>query len=883
MSETTSLGDLAGQTLAGDRYQITAKLGQGGMGYVYQAHDRNLKTDVVIKVPRQSLLQEDPDFARRFALEVRSLVQLMHPHIVRVIDVGTREDVPFLVLQYLPGGSLADQRPCDEHGHPVPGNLADLRGYLPDVAEALDFMHSQGYLHRDVKPGNILFDAHGNVYLSDFGLAKALQSPRESQRMTSLTGTGQVLGTPPYMAPELILGKPYDGRVDQYALAVMAYELLAGRLPFDGPSASAFLVQHTTETPRPLHELRPELDRAASDAVQKALAKKPEVRFPNCRTFVRALLGKAGDAAETLPRPVRKPAPKDAGTTAKVGMTACPDCGGTFALPTGLEPGTRLRCPKCRSVFASPAPKPAGKKPPAGLPTVETQPGTKGKAVTQPIRPGLPPSGSWPEFPDSTREQEFEDAEAPMPPRRPAPETARRTSPEQSRRTAREEHPRTVRVEHPRTALEQPPRQGSGMLLVSISAVVLMALVAGLAVWAVSQRLGGLGGDRGTRFGIGSSGDSSSRPVSLHLEPIKPVVLEVGKTTRLRVQVKHEGGDGKIDLQITRLPARVRVSGATAVSADGVAEVLLAAAPDAEPGQREVEVEARHGNLVETQRVRLTVARPAGLRLTVPDKVVIDAGDSKSFDIGVTRQRVQGDVTLKIQLLKATKVQIKGAPAGQKSWTTTVPASKDKATVTLEADYDADPAEAVELQVTALLDSHESEATISVQIDDLFKPFTPKDRSFRVELPGKPKKSTEKYTSATDDRTTLETIYLLQAAKPTLAIYSISYVEGDIQKGTDDVVLHKEQEKLAKRPFFKNYTKIREERIKLDGYAGREIFGWAMPFEAKRRIYTRVRMYVARPRVYFVIMIASKEVISSRIAEKYFKSFAITAKPEEQN
>ena len=277
---TTDTVSWVGLALAGGRYVVTAKLGEGGMGFVYKARDKNLATDVVVKVPRRSML-EDPEAVKRFAREVRSLVQLAHPRIVKVLDVGEYDGLPFAVMQYLPGGSLQDRQQ-----QLSAGNLAS---WLPGVAEALDFLHGQGYVHRDVKPGNILFDAHGNVYLGDFGIAKALAAGA-AKRTAQLTGTGMVLGTPEYMAPELIMGFKYDGRVDQYALAATVYEVLSGKPPFQGKTPAAILVLHTTRLPTALHERVPSLPATAAAVVQRGLAKKPTERFPTCGHFAGELL-----------------------------------------------------------------------------------------------------------------------------------------------------------------------------------------------------------------------------------------------------------------------------------------------------------------------------------------------------------------------------------------------------------------------------------------------------------------------------------------------------------------------------------------------------------------------------------------------------------------
>ncbi|HID74713.1 MAG TPA: hypothetical protein EYP56_01805, partial [Planctomycetaceae bacterium] len=163
-----------------------------------------------------------------------------------------------------------------------------LAGWLEHISQALDFIHRRGYIHRDVKPGNILFDAAGNGYLSDFGIAKVLSDREGAGQTTALTGTGFVLGTPEYLAPEVVLGKPFDGRADQYALAVVVYEVLAGRPPFTGPTPSAVLVKHSTVAPASLHQVAPAVSQELAGVVARALAKDPAARYPNCLSFAQA-------------------------------------------------------------------------------------------------------------------------------------------------------------------------------------------------------------------------------------------------------------------------------------------------------------------------------------------------------------------------------------------------------------------------------------------------------------------------------------------------------------------------------------------------------------------------------------------------------------------
>ncbi len=341
---TIRSNDWNGLTLSNGRYHITAKLGEGGMGSVYRALDKNLDADVVIKIPRPSMM-DDPEFAARFTREVRSLVRLSHPHIVKVTDVGTWEDTPFAVMQYLAGGSLEDRRPTGPGGAVIPFDPWSVPQWLEAVAAALDYVHAQGYVHRDVKPGNILFDAHGHAFLSDFGVAKVLAtSPHSRASQTAMTGAGMVVGTPEYMAPELIMGEPFDGRVNQYALAVTVYELLCGRRPFEDETKTRLLVLHTTKTPPRLTEWRPSLSERVSQSVLKALSKNPSERYPTCTAMAAAV------------------ATAIAGTGArdeKVRLK-CPRCGSTGAIARVnlvklKESGRSLSCTACKATLEFPA------------------------------------------------------------------------------------------------------------------------------------------------------------------------------------------------------------------------------------------------------------------------------------------------------------------------------------------------------------------------------------------------------------------------------------------------------------------------------------------------------------------------------------------------
>ena len=299
-----TLGPWEGLTIAKGRYQDLRTLGEGGMGYVYRAVDRNLQTHVVIKSPRRTMI-DDPEQISRFEREISAMVRLSHPHIVPVIDLGHHEEIPFAVMQFMAGGNLDDRIPRDSTGQAQPMAVSTLELWLPSVAKALDFVHGQQCLHRDVKPANILFDRHEQAYLSDFGVIKVFGDAADASS-TKLTGTGFIVGTVDYMAPELLSGAAFDGRADQYALAVTVYQTLAGRVPFVGNTIAAVMVQHLQQAPPPLPSLVRHVSPALSDVITRGLAKDANHRFATCRAFADAVLqAAASTSAAAMASPTR--------------------------------------------------------------------------------------------------------------------------------------------------------------------------------------------------------------------------------------------------------------------------------------------------------------------------------------------------------------------------------------------------------------------------------------------------------------------------------------------------------------------------------------------------------------------------------------------------
>lgn len=285
-------------TLLG-RYRLVKRAGRGGMSEVWQAEDTTLHRSVAVKVILDPVAQ-DASFSERFLREARLVAGLQHPNILPVFDFGTADvegrQISYLVMPLVGGGSLKERIIG-----PVPFPTAI--GWLMAVARALDHSHGHGILHRDVKPGNVLIDSSGTPMLADFGLARSAESA------SGLTTTGAVLGTPLYMAPEQAEGKPLDGRADQYALGIIAFEMLTGRVPFHADSPLAVLHQHVAVPPEAVSKNRPDIPATADEVLVRALAKSAAARFPSCTAFVTALASALGVSRDSDSFPPHSPAP----------------------------------------------------------------------------------------------------------------------------------------------------------------------------------------------------------------------------------------------------------------------------------------------------------------------------------------------------------------------------------------------------------------------------------------------------------------------------------------------------------------------------------------------------------------------------------------------
>jgi serine/threonine protein kinase len=270
------------------RYEIERELGQGGMAAVYLAHEFALDRRVAIKIMSPAVLMERGTVGR-FKQEAITIAALKHPHIVTVHAVEHHDQLHYFVLDFVEGGSL--ERVIRRTG-PLP--IPVVGAWLAQVASALEYAHKRGVVHRDIKPANIMLDAEGDAIVTDFGIAKVTQKQ-------GFTATGFAIGTPSYMSPEQCLGETVTGASDQYALGVVAYEMLTGAPPFSG-SVLEIMTAHNETPPRPLAQLRPDCPQPLASAVMRMLEKDPSARWGSLAEVVAAY----GGAPPGLHDPVRQ-------------------------------------------------------------------------------------------------------------------------------------------------------------------------------------------------------------------------------------------------------------------------------------------------------------------------------------------------------------------------------------------------------------------------------------------------------------------------------------------------------------------------------------------------------------------------------------------------
>ena len=262
--------DLAAGQVFASRYRIEQVLGRGGMGVVYKATDTQLDETVAIKTLPGDVMQRSPEDLERFKREIRLARKITHRNVLRTYDYGEADGLYFISMEFVRGYTLSELL-GEAAGRQMAPRVA--MGISRQISRGLQAAHEQGIIHRDIKPQNVLIDAKGEVKLMDFGIA------RMTEAAEAMTQAGLIVGTPHYMSPEQVQGKPLDPRSDVYSMGVLMYEMLVGRRPFEAASLTGVLTAHITDTPRPAIEVRPEIGERINAIVMRCMAKDPKSRY----------------------------------------------------------------------------------------------------------------------------------------------------------------------------------------------------------------------------------------------------------------------------------------------------------------------------------------------------------------------------------------------------------------------------------------------------------------------------------------------------------------------------------------------------------------------------------------------------------------------------
>ena len=302
-TDTVTSGEVAGlqsrlQKVVQGKYELKKMVGKGGMGAVFLAQDLTLDREVAIKVLPPDISQ-DPQVVKRFQQEARTAAKLDHTNIIPIFRVESEGGLNYFVMKFVSGTSLEDV--LEQQKDSLSPDY--IQRVLWEAARALGHAHQRGIVHRDVKPANIMFDHDGKVMLTDFGISKALQAA------SAFTGTGMIIGTPHYMAPEQAKGQPVDGRADQYSLGVVGYRMVTGQLPFSGDSVHTILYKHIFEEPPTAKSIRLDVPDFLSQTIGRAMAKEPAQRFDSMEDMATALWPEQPVTPRGIKSPTMRPRP----------------------------------------------------------------------------------------------------------------------------------------------------------------------------------------------------------------------------------------------------------------------------------------------------------------------------------------------------------------------------------------------------------------------------------------------------------------------------------------------------------------------------------------------------------------------------------------------
>jgi tetratricopeptide (TPR) repeat protein/predicted Ser/Thr protein kinase len=282
----TKIAQLSAGTVLGGRYEIVRLLGQGGMGAVYQAHDRELERQVALKIIRADMAA-NPEILKRFKQELILSRQVTHKNVIRIFDLGQADGIKFITMEYIEGEDLQSVLRREKKLDPK-----EAANIISQVCRALEAAHAEGVIHRDLKPQNVMLDKSGRAYVMDFGIARSVMT-------SGMTQTGALIGTPDYMSPEQAKGIPLDARSDLFTVGIIFYELLSGKAPFEADTTMGKLWKRTNEPARPLSELDKTIPPALSEIVRKCLEIEPEKRFASAAELLHQIETWQGPTAGT--------------------------------------------------------------------------------------------------------------------------------------------------------------------------------------------------------------------------------------------------------------------------------------------------------------------------------------------------------------------------------------------------------------------------------------------------------------------------------------------------------------------------------------------------------------------------------------------------------